>query len=117
MNTVPQVLDPFIRTVRTALQVLVALASFLAVAAVVWPQIVSAIAADDTSTVGVFLTGSVVWITAAASLAARIMAVPAVNLLLQRIGLAGHSGEPTGQSDTFTTLLAVQPSTAVDPLH
>jgi hypothetical protein len=118
MNTIPQVLDPVIRAARTALQVLLALASFLAIAAVVWPQIVDAIRADDTSTIGLFLTGSVAWITAAASIAARIMAIPLVNLGLQRIGLAGHSGEATGNADTFTRFVPVQaPAAAVDPQH
>lgn len=117
-STIPQVLDPFVRALRTGLQVLLALASLLAVLATIWPQIVTAIRADDTSTVGIFLTASVVWITTAAGIAARIMAIPGVNLLLGKIGLAGHSGDAGTPSDSFTRFVPVQaPAAAVDSQH
>jgi hypothetical protein len=108
MNTIPQVLDPFIRTIRTALQVLIACASLLAPLAAVWPSIVGAIRADDASTVGIWLAASVAWVTTGSAVAARIMAIPGVNLLLQRIGLAGHSGGVADSADTLTSLFPAQ---------
>jgi hypothetical protein len=112
-NTIPQVLDPFVRTVRTGIQVL---AAFVTIAPAV-PVIVATIHADDGSRVGIVLAAAAVWVTTAAGVIARIMAIPAVNDLLAHWNLAGHSGEYAGGGDTFTSMLTLPAGAQTDSLR
>jgi hypothetical protein len=113
-DTIPQVLDPVVRVLRTVIQVLIAFVSL----APILPLIVSAIGAPAGSQYGVTLTAAAVWVAGVAAAISRIMAIPAVNALLGRIGLAGHSGVYTGDGDTQTRFVpTVGAQGTVDSLH
>lgn len=94
----PQIADTAARFFRTVIQAALAVVSF----APVYPLIVSAIHAPAGSKAAALLTVAGVWISAAAGIISRLMAIPAVNTVLGKIKLAGHSGTVTA-SDTWTT--------------
>lgn len=112
-TTIPQVLDPFVRTVRTGIQVLLAFATI----APVVPLIVAAIHADDGSQTAIVLGAVAAWVTTAAGIIARIMAIPLVNQLLGKLGLSGHSGVFVPGGDTFTQFVPTIAPAQVDALR
>jgi hypothetical protein len=104
-NPIPQILDTGRRVARTVVQVALAIVSI----APVWPLIVHAIGNPGNGNIAVWLAASVTWVGTVAGIISRVMAVPAVNDLLARVGLAGHSGNlPTvgaTEPTTETTIL------------
>lgn len=108
---IPQVYDPLQRALRTALQVLLAFPSF----ALIYPAIVAAFGVPNTSRLGIYLTASVLWVAGAAAVISRLMAIPAVNDLLAKVKLAGHSGEAE-PLDSMTRALRL-PAITVDANH
>lgn len=100
-----EILDRGRRVARTIIQ---AAGAFLTLAPA-YPALVAAIGAPKDSNVGVWLAASAVWVGTIAGIIARIMAIPAVNDLLAKVGLAGHSGAtvPTVvvEPPTETTIL------------
>jgi len=96
----PQILDTARRVARTIIQVALAFGTVAAI----YPLIVNAIGAPAGSNVALWLATIGTWVTTAAAIIARIMAIPAVNSLLAGLRLAGHSG--------VTALTFEEPSTA-----
>lgn len=79
------------RVLRTAVQVTVAgavtIAGSLAVFSVLAPQVLSAVADVLPAPVVLWLTGFIASVTAISAALARVMAIPAVDAWLKRIGL------------------------------
>lgn len=100
--TVPEIADTARRVARTAVQV--GIPSFLALAGAV-PVLLSVLASINLSpTVRLALVGAAGAITGAAALLTRIMAVPAVNQLLDAVRLGGQS-TIAAPADTETRML------------
>jgi hypothetical protein len=104
-NPIPQVIDTGRRVARTVVQVALAFASF----APVYPLIVAAIKAPDGSNLALWLAASATWVATIAGVISRIMAIPTVNSLLEKVNLAGHSTTVLAQ-DSWTSFIPVQAS-------
>lgn len=89
--TVPQVYDPWVRTARTVLTLVVAFPSFAPVAL----ALLAVVHAPDGSNIALWVGTLVGWVTLASGAITRLLAVPAVNDWLARFRLAGHSGDLT----------------------
>lgn len=87
---IPHISDKGRRALRTFLQVLGAFLSF----AVVYPAIVHAIGAPTGSRVELWLATAGSWITIAATVITRLMAIPAVDQVLTLLGVGSI---PRGQ--------------------
>lgn len=109
---IPQVYDAGRRAARTFIQVLLAFPSF----ALIYPAIVAAFGVPTSSRIGIYLAASVLWVAGAAAVISRLMAIPAVNALLGRIKLDGHSGAATPQ-DSLTRALILPALAASDADH
>ena len=83
---------PLQRVIRTAVQVVVAAASVLAVTVIVAPQIITAVADVLPGPTVAWLTGAVASLAAISAALARIMAIPQVDAFLRKFG-AGSSPE------------------------
>lgn len=108
MNFIPDIADKARRAVRTGIQVALAFGTFAAV----YPLIIEAVGAPANSTLGVWLGATVTWVTVAAGIISRIMSIPAVNDVLAKLRLAGHSGE-AATDDAPVTELSDSPSTVL----
>lgn len=75
------------RALRTAVQVAVTLAGILAAAVVVAPQILTALADVLPGPVVAWATGAIAAAAAVSAALARLMAIPAVDAWLKKIGL------------------------------
>ena len=75
------------RAIRTAVQVVVTAAGSLATVVVVAPQVIEALAEVLPGPVVVWLTGAVATLAAISAALARVMAIPAVDAWLTRLGL------------------------------
>ncbi|MDR6867697.1 hypothetical protein J2Y69_002301 [Microbacterium resistens] len=84
---------PLQRAIRTAVQVIVAAAAILATTVVVAPQIVTAIADVLPGSWVAWLTGAIAALAAVSAAISRVMAIPAVDAWLKKLG-AGSA--PTG---------------------
>lgn len=82
-----QVKHPWNATLRTALQVILGITSFILLLAVVAPQILEAVADVLPENVYAWGVGAVASITALAGAITRIMAIPQINEWLKKIGL------------------------------
>lgn len=102
--TVPEIADTARRVARTAVQV--GIPSFLALAGAVPVVLQDAAQIDLSPTVRVALVGAAGLITGAAATLTRIMAIPAVNELLERVRLGGQS-TVAGPLDTETRMLSL----------
>lgn len=94
----PPVWFPVQRVIRTAVQVILAAASVLAVTVIVAPQILDAIADVLPGPAVAWITGAIAALAAVSAALSRVMAVPAVDAFLRRFG-AGSA--PKG-AVTFT---------------
>lgn len=97
-----QILDSGRRAARTAIQAILA---FLTLAPV-YLTLASLVHAPDGSNLAIYVATSIAWVGAVSASLAKVMALPAVNDLLAKIGLDGHSGDATG-SDSWTTALPI----------
>lgn len=82
-----QILDPWARTFRTVLTLVIAFPSFAPVALL----LLAALHAPDGSNVAIWAAALATWVTTASGVITRIMAIPAVNAWLARFRLAGQS--------------------------
>lgn len=97
---------PIQRVIRTAVQVVVAAAAILATTVVVAPQILTAIQDVLPGSVVLWVTGVIAALAAISGALSRVMAIPAVDEWLRKIGagsapvdavvVADESGELTG---------------------
>jgi hypothetical protein len=109
---IPQIFDPWKRFARTIIQVVL---GFVTVAPLV-PLIIAAIGAPEGSNVAVWLAAVGVWVSTVAGVISRVMAIPAVNSLLARINLDGHSGE-VAAADNYTGYINTITPAAADAGH
>lgn len=86
-STIPTVSDRGRRALRTAVQVILAVASF----ATIYPTLVTAIGAPTGSRLGLWLGIIGVWLTVAAAVVAAVMAVPGVDKVLTVLGVGSIS--------------------------
>lgn len=91
---------PIQRVIRTAVQVVLASAGILAVVVIVAPQIIDAVQDVLPGPVVVWLTGAVAFLAAISAAISRVMAIPAVDEWLRKLG-AGSS--PAG-AVTYTDI-------------
>ena len=77
---------PLQRAIRTAVQVFIAAAAVLATTVVVAPQIIDAVADVVPGPVIAWATAAVATLAAISAAIARVMAIPAVDEWLRRIG-------------------------------
>lgn len=95
--------DPGVRILRTLIQV--GIPSFLTLAAG-FPAVAAQLGVFLSPRMQTALLGLAAAITAAATGLSWLMSVPAVNLLLGKLGLAGHSGTPV-EIDSLTRAFSV----------
>lgn len=109
MNNVPEIWYKTQRVLRTLVQV--GIPAFLAFALVL-PQIIEALGLPVDSKLRLWLVAVAAGVTAVATAIARVMAIPAVNAWLIRIGLGSvpASAVRTDQAGTF-----VKRDPATDP--
>jgi hypothetical protein len=108
--TVTEIADTARRVARTAVQVIAGFAAFAAVYVAI-VQVLGHSAGISGTTAGAWLAGSAVTVTSVAAALAKIMALPAVNELLDRVNLGGQS-TVAAQLDTETRLLSLSAVTA-----
>lgn len=75
------------RVLRTAVQVLIAAASLLAVVVAVAPDVVRAVADVLPASWVAWLVAAIAFLASLSAALSRVMAIPAVNALLTRVGL------------------------------
>lgn len=109
---VQQVQDPIKRVLRTLVQV--GIPSFLTLAAG-FPAVADQVGIFLSPRLRVALAGVAVAITAVATFLAWLMSVPAVNGVLETVGLAGHSGNVV-ELDSATRAFSI-PSAYADAGH
>lgn len=104
---------PWQRVIRTAGQVLVAVATLTAAVAVIAPQVLNAVADVLPGPWVAWLTGAIAFVAAIAAALARVMALPVVNTWLTAIGAGSvpASGYSAGtEPDTEPTTTAGYPN-------
>jgi hypothetical protein len=110
---IPQIFDTGKRVARTLIQV--GIPTFIAFAAVV-PVLLQQAHVLLKPELYAALLGVAGIITAAAGTLTRVMAIPAVNSLLARINLDGHSGE-VAAADNYTGYINTITPAAADAGH
>ncbi|PMC04168.1 hypothetical protein CJ226_09185 [Microbacterium sp. UMB0228] len=95
---------PLQRAIRTAVQVFIAAAAVLATTVVVAPQIIDAVADVVPGPVIAWATAAVATLAAISAAIARVMAIPAVDEWLRRIGAgSAPAGAVVAQIDGNAT--------------
>jgi hypothetical protein len=98
---------PWQRVIRTAGQVLVAVATVFGAVAVIAPQVLAAVADVLPGSWVVWLTGAIAFVAAIAAALARVMALPVVNTWLTALGAgsvpaSGYSAGTEPDTDATT---------------
>lgn len=102
------------RVLRTAVQVLVAAASLLAVVVAVAPDVVQAIADVLPASWVAWLVGAIAFLASVSAALSRVMAIPAVNALLTRVGLGSVPRAAAQRQATAERIGAASPPQITD---